>query len=117
MNPLNNMYKVLSELEDINEDECRGVMSNYDSFVDDVQNKIFIQTFMDQYRNAEKYYMKGNKSGEKKSLIFAVNTIESMSAMSEDLRDENIRDYVTGTWLTSEKLAKRLDELGGVRLR
>lgn len=116
MNPLTNMYKVLSELDEVDKNECRGVMSNYDSFVDGVQNKIFIQTFTNQYTNAEKYYLKGNRSGEKKSLIFAINTIRSVSAMTKDFIDMNIRDYVTGTKLTSEKLANRLDELSRVRL-
>ena len=116
MTPLNNLYKVLSELEDVNTDECRAVMSNYDSYVDDVQKKIYVQTFMAQYNNAKKYYLKGNKSGEKRSLIFAINIIESNESMNKELRDHNIRDYVSGTRLTSGKIAKRLNDLNGVKL-
>lgn len=116
MSPLNNLYKVLSELEDVNADESRAVMSDYDSYVDDIQKKIYIQTFMTQYNNAKKYYRKGNKAGEKRSLIFAINVIESNDSLSKELRNKNVRDYVTGTRLTPGKIAKRLNDLDGVKL-
>ncbi len=115
MTPLNNLYKVLSELEEIDINKCRGVMSNYDSYVDGVQNRIYIQTFIAQYRNAEKYYLKGNKAGEKKSLLFAMNVSESIKSIDEYFRNDDIRDYITGKILTSEILEQRLEELGTVR--
>lgn len=116
MTPISNLYKVLSELEDVNTDECRAVMTDYDSYVEDIQKKIYNQTFMAQYSNAKKYYQKGNKSGEKRSLIFAVNVIESNDSLTKELRNKNVRDYVTGTLLTPGKIAKRLNDLGGVKL-
>ncbi|MFO7800504.1 MAG: hypothetical protein R6V22_12115 [Rhodohalobacter sp.] len=117
MNPLNNLYKVITELNEINKDECRAVMTDYDSYLDTVQNKIYDQTFRAQYSNAEKFYKKGNKSGEKRSLIFAINVSESIKSMNKYLSNEHIRDYVTGRILTSGKIAQRLDSLGGIRLR
>ncbi|PKD43730.1 hypothetical protein [Rhodohalobacter barkolensis] len=116
MTPINNLYKVLSELEAVNAEECRDVMSDYDSYVDDIQKKIYIQTFMIQYNNAKKYYRKGNKTGEKRSLIFAINVIQSNDSLTMELRNKNVRDYVTGTRLTPGKIAKRLNELDGVKL-
>lgn len=116
MTPINNLYKVLSELEDVNTDECRAVMSDYDSYVDDIQKKIYIQTFMAQYSNAKKYYLKGNKSGEKRSLIFAINVSESIKSINKDLKNRNVRDYVTGTQLTTGKIAQRLEDLSKVAL-
>ena len=112
MNPSNNLHQVLSTLDGIDPDKCRGLMSNYDSFINRIQHKISIQTFIAHYRSAEKNYLKGYKDGEKKSLIRARNIIDSEKIKDQDLSDEDLRDYITGTLLTAEKIAKRLgDEL------
>jgi hypothetical protein len=110
MNPINNLNQVLSTLEGINTDECRGVMSDFDNFKLRIQQKIFIQTFISHFRHAEKSYLKGNEAGEKKSLMFALNLIYSEIIKDQDLKDEDLRDYITGTILTSQKMAIRLRE-------
>lgn len=73
----NTLGKVLSSLDGINQDECRKVMVDYDSFIHRVQHKIYIQMFIDHYRNAEKLYLKGNIAGEKESLMFARNVFKT----------------------------------------
>lgn len=43
--------------------------------------------------------------------MFAMNIFESNNIMNEDLKDEDLQDYNTGTLLTSEKIANRQREL------
>ncbi|TVR28761.1 MAG: hypothetical protein EA390_11190 [Balneolaceae bacterium] len=114
MNRTNNQYQILSQLEGIDSHECRKSMLDFDSFVDRVQHKIFIQTFIVHCRNAKKSYMRKDDVSEKKSLIRALDIIDSEKISDEDLRAEELLDYITGTFLTSGKIANRLDELGVV---
>jgi hypothetical protein len=112
MTPINNLNQVLSTLEGIDTDACRGVMSDYDSFMHRIQQKIFIQTFISHYKHAEKSYEKENETGEKKSLIFALNLIHSEIIKNQDLKDEDLHDYITGAILATENIEMRLRELG-----
>jgi len=112
MSTAKNQYQALSTLENIDPADCRQIMSNYDSFMDGVKRKIFIQPFINHIRSAEKSYTKEDDVREKKSLIRAMNIIGSNKITDEDLREEDLRDYVTGTFLTSEKIKMRLRKLG-----
>jgi len=114
MNRTNKQYQILSQLEEINLYECRKMMLDFDSFVDRVQHKIFIQTLIAHCRNAKKGYMRKDEISEKKSLIRALDIIDSEKISDEDLRAEELLDYVTGTFLTAEKIENRLDKLGVV---
>jgi hypothetical protein len=110
----NNQYQIYSSLEGIDPAECRKTMLDFDSFVDRVQHKIFIQTFIVHCRNAKKSYLRKDEVSEKKSLLRALDIIDSEKISDEDLKEEELLDYVTGTYLTSEKIENRLDELGVV---
>jgi len=112
MSTMNNQYQALSTLEGIDPADCRKVMSNYDSFMNRVQRKVIMQPFIKHIRSAEKSYRKEDEVREKKSLIRAMNIIGSDKIADEDLREEVLRDYVTGTYLTSEKIKMRLQTLG-----
>jgi hypothetical protein len=112
MNRTNNQYQILSQLEGIDSYECRKTMLDFDSFVDKVQHKVFIQTFIVHSRNAKKSYMRNDDVSEKKSLMRALDIIDSEKISDQDLKDEGLLDYVTGTILTSQKIESRLDELG-----
>jgi hypothetical protein len=107
----NNLNQVLSTLESIDTNECRDVMSDYDSFIHRIQQEIFIQTLISYFNHAENCYLKGNETGEKKSLSFAQNLINSENIKDQDLKTRNLRDYLTGLVLTSDIIAMRLREL------
>ena len=112
MSTTNNQYQALSTLEGIDPTDCRKVMSNYDSFMNRVQRKIIMQPFINHIKSAEKSYRKEDEVREKKSLIRAMNIIGSDKITDEDFIEEDLRDYVTGTLLTSEKIKMRLQTLG-----
>jgi hypothetical protein len=114
MNGTNNQYQIFSLLDGIDPAECRKSMLDFDSFVAKVERRLFIQTFIVHCRNAKKSYSRGDELGEKKSLLRALDIIESEKISDEDLREEELLDYQSGTFLTSEKIATRLDELGVV---
>lgn len=105
------LNQVLSTLEGINSEECRGVMSNYDSFKHQIQQHISIQTFIAHFRRAEINYLNGNEVEEKKSLKTAMKLINSGSIKDIDLKDKDLRSYKTGTMLTSQIMSMRLREL------
>ncbi|WP_209388429.1 hypothetical protein [Rhodohalobacter sp. SW132] len=105
------MDKVLTTLDRIDQDECRRVMVDYDSFINRVQHKIYIQTFIGHYRNAEKLYLNGNNAGEKKSLMYAHKIFKTKNITNDDLSDEKVRDYKTSKMLTSEIMMIRLRKL------
>lgn len=111
MDQTNTLNQVLTALVGIDSHACREVMSDYDIFIDKIQHKIHVQAFIDQYREAEVSYLKGNEAGEKKSLKIALDIIEFKKIKNEDFRDENLQDYITGSLLTSERIAKRQREL------
>lgn len=116
MDTSNNQYQVLSTLVDLDTDECRQVMSDYDSFMNRFQWKISMRTFVVHFRNAKKNHLKEDNVSEKKSLKRAMNIVDSDIITDEDLRNENLRDYITGTFLTSGKIMSRLHELGSKEL-
>ncbi len=109
----NNLNQVLSTLESIDTDECRDVMLDYDSFKQRIQQEIFIQTIISYFIHAENRYLKGNVTGEKKTLSFAPNLIDFENIKDQDLKDKDIRDYISGMVLTADKIAMRLRELRG----
>lgn len=111
MDQTNTLNQVLTALVGIDSHACREVMSDYDYFINKIQHKIYVQSFIDQYRDAEVSYLKGNEAGEKKSLKIARDIMEYKSIRNEDLSDENLKDYITGSLLTSERIAKRQREL------
>lgn len=107
----NNLYRVLLTMDGIKPNECRKVMVDYDNFMQVIHQKLFIQTFIVHYRNAEKCYINENTESEKKSLKHVLNSIESDKITDQDLKEEEILDYVTGTILTTEKIVSRHHEL------
>jgi len=111
MEQTNNLDPVLTTLAGIDSRACREVMLDYDGFIDRIQHKIYIQSFIVLYRNAEILYLKGNEAEEKKSLKIVLNLIEVKKIKNEDMIEENLQDYKSGTVLTSEKITKRLREL------
>jgi hypothetical protein len=112
MGTTNNLYQVLSTLKGIDPQECRGLMSDYDSFINRIESKINIQTFIAHFRNAEKSYLKRNKAGEKRSLLLALDQIKYYNFTDTDLKEEGFRDYITGTILTIKKIKMRLKSIG-----
>lgn len=106
-----NLRHSLSKLGGIDRAECRSVMSDYDSFVSKIQHMIYVQSFIEQYRLVEKWFLKGNPAGEKRSLMHAYTILNLNKITDEELSDEDLRDYKTGTLLTSKKITKRLREL------
>jgi len=114
MNETNSQYQIYSLLDEIDPAECREKMLDFDSFFDKVQRKLFFQTFMVHYRNAEKSYLRKDDIGEKKSLIRALDIIDTEKISDEDLKEEELLDYVSGTFLTSDNVEERLDALGVV---
>jgi len=111
MDTSNNQYQALSQLAELDAGECRQVMSDYDRFMNRIQWKISMRTFIVHFRNAQKNYSKNDIASEKKSLIHAMNIIDSDKITDENLRNENFRDYTTGTFLTSEIITMRLQNL------
>lgn len=106
-----NLNQTLTALDGIDAQECRLVMSDYDNFIKKIQHMVYFQTFISQYRNAEKGYMKRNIANEKLSLTHVCSILELNIIKNEDLRHENLRCYKTGAVLTSEIIKKRLREL------
>ncbi|NBC65654.1 MAG: hypothetical protein GVY07_08400 [Bacteroidetes bacterium] len=106
-----NQYQILSALKGIDATESRKTVLDYDNFLKRVQRKIFTQSFIVHYENAEKCHWTGDNFGEMKSLIYALNILESDKITDEDLKDASLLDYKTKTGLTSEKIAHRLQTL------
>lgn len=50
----NKQNKVLSTLEGVDPEKCRKVMVDYDSFMNRVQHEMYVQTFIDLFRENEK---------------------------------------------------------------
>lgn len=67
----NSKDKVLSTLEGIDPQECRRVMVDYDSFMNRVHHEMYIQTFIDLFRENEK-------------------------TDNKVLSDEDLRDFING---------------------
>lgn len=67
----NSMDKVLSTLKGIDPQECRRVMVDYDSFINRIQHEMYIQTFIDLFRENEK-------------------------TDNRALSDEDLRDFING---------------------
>lgn len=112
MDTKTNQLETLSKLEDLDQSECREVMSDYDSFKNRVQLKTSVRTFVAHLRNAETSHVKKNYTREKQSLTHAMDITHSDHITDGDMRNEELRDYITGTVLTSEKIGARLNELG-----
>lgn len=108
---IDNLYQVLSTLDGIEPAQCRKNMLDYDEFMNEIQRKIFIQTFIVQYRNAQKCYLKENTGSEIKSLKNVINLMESDKITNQDFIEKGLKDYVTRTVLTTEKIEARLHEL------
>lgn len=107
-----NQFQTLSKLGGLDQAECRNAMSNYDIFMNKLQLKVPVRILIAHLVNAEKNHLNENNGREKKSLLQAMNIIDSYKVTDKELRKEKLRDYITGTFLTSEKIAMRLDELG-----
>lgn len=112
MEAVNGAYSVLSTLEGVDSGKCRKVMLDYDKFINGIQHKMYVQNFIEHYRDAESFYSKGNEAGEKISLIFALNLIEMKEIESYDLEDKDLHDYVNDSLLTSAGIKNRLSKLG-----
>jgi hypothetical protein len=112
----NNIYRVLLTLNGVEPAECRKSMVDYDNFMNGIHQKLFIQTFIVHYRNAEKCYLKGNTESEIKSLNHVIHIMESDIITDQILKEENMLDYETGTLLTKEKILTRLHELEHVAM-
>ena len=106
-----NQYQVLSALKSVDANEGRKTVLDYDNFLKRVQRKIFTQSFIVHYESAEKSHWTGDNFGEMKSLIHAVNILDSDKITDEDLKDAGMLDYLTKTILTSEKILRRLEKL------
>jgi len=106
-----NQYQVLSALKSVDAVECRKSMLDYDVFFKRVQRKIFIQSFIVHFESAEKSHWSGDNLSEKKSLIYALNILDSDKISDGDLKDAGVLDYMTRTVLTTDKLLKRLQKL------
>lgn len=111
MDPTNKLYQVLSTMKSIDPDVGRGLMSDYDSFTNRIQSKINIQTFIAHFRNAEISYLKWNEAGEKRSLLLALDQIKYYNITDAELKEEDFRDYITGTILTIKKIKMRLKSI------
>jgi hypothetical protein len=112
MDASNNLYLILSRMESIDPDEGRELMSDYDSFKKRIKSKLIIQTVITHYKNAEKCYLNENEAGEKRFLFLALDHIKSYNITDSDLREEGLRDYITGTTLTIKKINMRLESIG-----
>jgi len=108
---IDNLYRVLSDLDGIEPAQCRENMLDYDEFMNEIQHKIFIQTFIVQYRNAEKCYMKENRYSEMKSLKNVINLMDTDEITDQEFKEKGLKDYVTRTVLTTDKIVARLKEL------
>lgn len=106
-----NQYQILSALKGIGAKEGRKTVLDYDRFLIRVQRKIFIQSFIVHYENAKKSYWRGDNFGEMKSLIYALNLLDSDKITDEDLRDTGLLDYTAKKVLTSKIIALRLHKL------
>ena len=111
MEAVNDTYSVLSILEGVDSGKCRKVMLDYDNFINGIQHKMYVQNFIEHYRDAETFYLKGNEAGEKISLIFALNLIEMKEIQDYDLEDRDLHDYVNDKLLTSDNIRDRLNNL------
>jgi hypothetical protein len=109
-----NQYQILSNLQGIDPAECRKSMSNYDSFMNGIQQKVHIQKLLIYCRNAENSYFRNDEVREKKYLLRALDIIDSEQLNNEDLRMEKLLSYIEDTYLVSEKIMNRLDDLGVV---
>lgn len=112
MSPMNNLYHVLSTMKSIDPVTGRGLMSDYDRFVNKIQHKIIIQTFIAHFRNAEKSYLNENEAGEKRSLLLALDQIKNYNITDADLKEQGFRDYTTDVNLTIKKIKMRLESFG-----
>jgi hypothetical protein len=106
-----NQFQVLSALKGVDAKEGRKMVLDYDNFLAKVKRKIFIQSFIVHYESAEKSHCAGDNFGEIKSLIYAMNILDSDKITNEDLEDTRLLDYTTRTVLTADKIAMRLQIL------
>jgi hypothetical protein len=112
MNSNNNYYKIFSSLEEIDSDDCRRMMVDYDSFVEKIHQTVHIKTIVVHCRNAEKSYFRKDEINEKKSLIRALDILESYKISDDALvEEEELLNYVSETNRISEKISMRLTEL------
>jgi len=106
-----NQYQVLSALKGVDANEGRKMVLDYDSFLARVKRKIFIQSFIVHFESAEKCRRTEDNFGEMKSLIYAMNILDSDKITDEDLKDARLIDYITKTVLTTDTIAARLQSL------
>ncbi|WP_340105839.1 hypothetical protein [Rhodohalobacter sp. 8-1] len=111
-NTSNNHQKALTELEKIDPAVCRQAMSNFDKYINGLRKSFLLQTLSSHLSNAEANYRNRDLYGEEKELEIIWNVLRAGRFSDSDLKKNNLVDYSTGTFLTIQKLRKRLKYYG-----
>lgn len=111
-NTNNNHQKVLSALEKIDPSVCRQAMSNFDKYINGIRKDFLLQTLSSHLSKAEAGYRKRDLHAEEMELEIIWNVLRAGKFSDMDLKNNNLRDYSTGTYLTMQKLRNRLKYYG-----
>lgn len=108
-NSRKNHKSLLSELDTIDTTVCRQNMSNFDSYVKSIEREVSLQTLTSHLMKAKANYRKRDLHNEEKRLEKIWLILRSEKFSNLELMNEGLLDYTTGTFLTAQKVKKRLN--------